>query len=304
MKNLTKTTLVILASLLIVLGTSCKKNPEKNDVTKPNTEQTQNNNETPTDENKTGDENKSGNENKDEQSAQEVKGALVTVNVKTMNGDVTPKDETMPIFIKHLAKTDIVANEKGKVEVANKAQATMNTAYKRHETEADDLLKDMYEIMGNGEIDTARLTAQPWTLTTEIAEVRNDEKVLSLTEELYYDAGGAHPSKMQFAYNFDMTTGNSVSYDDITGADEESKKAFEDKVTEKLKAKYGDEAFVEDYSIEGGSYAEASKDAWYFTENGVVVVFNEYKIAPYAAGRFEIEFAKDELPETAQKYFA
>ena len=43
-------------------------------------------------------------------------------------------------------------------------------------------------------------------------------------------------------------------------------------------------------------------DTWYLTENGMTVWFNEQELAPHAAGKLEIELARDELPEGVLQY--
>ena len=44
-------------------------------------------------------------------------------------------------------------------------------------------------------------------------------------------------------------------------------------------------------------------DSWYFTETGVKLIYNPGSIAPIESGSFELELAKQELPESAHEYF-
>ena len=75
----------------------------------------------------------------------------------------------------------------------------------------------------------------------------------------------------------------------------------DDVMYKKLVSKYGEEAIS--YNNVASSFVEIAEQCWYFTEDGVKVMFNVGTVADPEVGTLELEYTKEELPELAQKYF-
>ena len=81
--------------------------------------------------------------------------------------------------------------------------------------------------------------------------------------------------------------------------DDDKKWEFEELLRKKLDEKYPEtvqESFIQT------TVTDMAVDTWYLTENGMTVWFNEQELAPHAAGKLEIELARDELPEGVLQY--
>lgn len=118
--------------------------------------------------------------------------------------------------------------------------------------------------------------------------MRSDTRILSILEDYYEYAGGAHPSYYISGINFDAVTGKRLTLEDIAVNPEEFQQQALAYVLDYLKnSDVGQEdGFYDDYeSIIQETYSNTS---WYFTAAGITFVYNPYEIAPYAAGNFEI----------------
>jgi hypothetical protein len=144
------------------------------------------------------------------------------------------------------------------------------------------------------------MTGLPWSLEAKYEVLSAGGKVVCILEHIYHNAGGAYPVYADFAYNFDAVTGKQLYLDDILPEDEDKKWEFEELLRKKLDEKYPDT--VQDSFIQA-TLMDMAIDTWHLTENGMKVWFNEQELAPHAAGKLEIEIAREELPEGFLKYF-
>ena len=130
---------------------------------------------------------------------------------------------------------------------------------------------------------------------------RLDENMLSM---LYFESnftGGAHGNYSQFAYSFDMTTGQVLTLDRLSG-DYDALADFLVQTMLTLAEQdadgYYSERIVEDFLPAGGR-EEAFRNllregSWYFDREGLVFFSNLYELGPYAAGivEFHIPYAQ------------
>ncbi len=110
---------------------------------------------------------------------------------------------------------------------------------------------------------------------------------------LLYDAtysGGAHGLEAVQTYNFNVQTGELYSLKDIIS--NESKFAS---LTDFVKnyIKENPEYFFDEEII--GDFEVNEKTQFYFTESGIDLIFQQYEIAPYAAGHPTISIPSSEL---------
>lgn len=130
---------------------------------------------------------------------------------------------------------------------------------------------------------------------------RLDENILSIR---YSDAnftGGAHGNYSQFAYTFDMSTGQILTLDRLSSdydalADFLVQSMLEQ--AERDEDGYYSEKLVDDFLPAGGR-EEAFRNllregSWYFDREGLMFFSNLYELGPYAAGitEFRIPYAQ------------
>lgn len=127
---------------------------------------------------------------------------------------------------------------------------------------------------------------------------RHDQRVMSVLAINSMYSGGAHPLSEQSAYNMDLETKESLTLEDIiepTAGDEISELVLSG--VEKSFATLGPQSLYNDYTDTISSfttYGSMTKN-WYFDHTSLVVFFNQYEIAPYAAGIIKVEIPYDQL---------
>lgn len=113
--------------------------------------------------------------------------------------------------------------------------------------------------------------------------------VLSIVMEKYNYLGGAHGASYRYAYNFDLTDGHLLSWDDISADGE----ALRDKMHKYIVSlvnsdQYSDNQvyyFFDNYENDlDNSLADRT---WYIADGELKAIYNQYEIAPYAAGIIE-----------------
>ena len=147
-------------------------------------------------------------------------------------------------------------------------------------------------------------TQTPYEIDSTILLKRADEKVVSYLRDSFSQLGGAHPSTYYTGKNYNAKTGELLTIRDIaTDYD-----ALYQYVCEELAGRaakdpnvyfegytdtvhdmfYGADVEGNDASTENGEiglYSEMPEMIqWYLDGDGLTVVFNDYDIAPYAAG--------------------
>lgn len=102
-------------------------------------------------------------------------------------------------------------------------------------------------------------------------------------ETSYYD-GAAHPGHIYFSYIFDLSNGKEIKLADIFAADDVYG-PLSQLATQQLRA-----SFVKQDIDEGGWFPDGAApkeenfQVYTLTNEGLVLSFNEYQVAPYAAG--------------------
>jgi hypothetical protein len=130
---------------------------------------------------------------------------------------------------------------------------------------------------------------------------RLDGNLLSI---LYSDSsftGGAHGSYFQFAYTFDMTTGQVLTLDRLSSDYDALADFLVQTMLEQAELDedgYYSEKLVDDFLPAGGR-EEAFRNllregSWYFDREGLMFFSNLYELGPYAAGitEFRIPYAQ------------
>lgn len=127
----------------------------------------------------------------------------------------------------------------------------------------------------------------PWesTISYQVNTDRND--ILSISVMDYWYFGGAHPSTTLVAHNYDLKNKKSLVLSDVLKGDlkKVTTDSFEDYV------KTYDSEYAEELRKEIANAAENVK--FYICDDSVVLYFDVYEVAPYAAGYPAVEIFYD-----------
>lgn len=135
---------------------------------------------------------------------------------------------------------------------------------------------------------------------------RMDSRLLSVLELSSTYSGEAHPNYSQTAYNMDIRNQEQLSLADVIYPEkaEELRDRLLDEIQKRLTNLEGS-GLYSDYKETVTAYfadSELTPD-WYFSDRGLVIYFNCYEIAPYAAGIIKIEFQYDTLVGVLKKAY-
>jgi hypothetical protein len=95
-----------------------------------------------------------------------------------------------------------------------------------------------------------------------------------------YLAGAAHPSNYTVAFNYNINQGQEISLDQLftPGAN------YLQPISDYCKSELGKRAIGFDARQHGADAAPENYHNWNISANGLVITFDEYQVAPYAAG--------------------
>lgn len=141
---------------------------------------------------------------------------------------------------------------------------------------------------------------------TDVSIERLDNIVLSALRIDSIYSGGAHPNYGQMAYNLDLSGQIQLSLADVIQP--ESIPVLQQKVLDELEEQFGgleNSGLYADYPQIVASYFDDPDltPNWYFSGNGLVIYFNCYDIAPYAAGIIKVQLPYDSLDNVLSSRF-
>jgi len=128
-----------------------------------------------------------------------------------------------------------------------------------------------------------------------VAVSRMDNHVVSLCENIYDYLGGAHGNYETIGRTYDVASGKELQITDIlTDPEGFYDKAFE-YIIAYLEENYG-EVLFQDYveTVRTDTFGRTPA-SWYLDSTGIVVDYQPYQIAPYAAGMQSVTLPYDEF---------
>ena len=143
-----------------------------------------------------------------------------------------------------------------------------------------------------------------YTFNRDMIVTRSDETVLSLAVMESSYLGGVHPFGMTTGRTFDTQTGKEFSLKDVV-TDYDSLYEY---VKKNLEENYDQSMFFEDYQDtlqkmfydESGDYGTVQ---WTISQTGLTIYFNQYDLAPYAAGSQQVEIPFKDQPQLFQSKY-
>lgn len=125
----------------------------------------------------------------------------------------------------------------------------------------------------------------PWTMEMTFEVQRNDGTVLSILRELYESRGGVHPAVVHFAETFEVESQGRLLLGNLfTVPEEEYLARLRDLILAQMDKREGEE---------GVYYFESAREQllnlldpmdFALTEDSLLIFFDHYALAPYAAG--------------------
>ena len=119
-----------------------------------------------------------------------------------------------------------------------------------------------------------------YTYQTSYNVKYNSNEKLSILIFDYMYTGGAHGLGQVTAYNFNLNTGNEYTISHILTT--YAKYTQVTKYAKNYMIKHADIFFADDITLDDFKVNKNSQ--FYFTSNGIYLIFQEYEVAPYAAG--------------------
>ena len=161
--------------------------------------------------------------------------------------------------------------------------------------ETQDFLADADEVLTEAKTFHSEAAADDeWASSVVFADdlsVRNayvSGDVLSIIYEHYTYLGGAHGGSTRYAYNFNLTDGHLLSWDEISADGSFLTDTMHSYIVNAINSdQYSDYYFFDNYEDDLNN--SMSDYNWYIANGNLYVIYNQYAIAPYAAGI--IEFA-------------
>ncbi len=129
---------------------------------------------------------------------------------------------------------------------------------------------------------------------------RKDDKVISFVSSYYAYLGGAHGSSYMEGVNYDVKTGKVLTLEDIFTDPEATMEEIKAFMLEQCESPTFKPRLFPDYE----DYLDdvLTDEYWYFSEEGMHVISNEYMLGTYAAGSFEFIIPYEELTELKEEY--
>lgn len=119
----------------------------------------------------------------------------------------------------------------------------------------------------------------------------NKNNILSLYTINYQFTGGAHGMTTLVPYNLNSKTGEKIKLNTLFKKDFDYKKYINDEVNKKI-SENPDIYFQDD---ENKFKSISDKQDFYINDNGIVINFGLYEIAPYSSGMQQVLIPKEEI---------
>lgn len=149
-----------------------------------------------------------------------------------------------------------------------------NRLLKRSEKEIYKFALETYNAMGIG--------FTPFSIAMAYTVTKNSDGVLSLYMDVYEYMGGAHGATTRYGDTWSLVSGYPVSISALFPKGAKYKEMILSYVLEKAQGQTNGEMYYEDY--QRLIRKNFSEDNFHLTGEGLAVFYQEYSIAPYAAG--------------------
>ncbi len=139
----------------------------------------------------------------------------------------------------------------------------------------------------------------PYEYSESYTIEHNKDAYVSMTTQVYQYTGGAHGMTIQQTYHFDLVKGKVLTLSDFFEPGSNYEDIINGIVVQGIK-----DGQYEYYLGEEGFPGVNEATNFYFAEDGLHVYFQEYEIAPYAAGLPEFIVPYDVIKESLQSEYS
>lgn len=126
---------------------------------------------------------------------------------------------------------------------------------------------------------------------------RNDSNIISFCESFYEFTGGAHGMYAVRGVTFDVKSGEELALEDIVSNPKRFYGQAIKYILKELDENYGEGLFPEYKEVVKESTFGETPASWYLDSAGIVINYDLYLIAPYAAGAPSVTLPYDEFAE-------
>ena len=129
----------------------------------------------------------------------------------------------------------------------------------------------------------------------QLGIARHDDVIVSLISLSSLYAGGSHPSSVQTTYNLDVAGRRILRLEDVIAAGAAEELAA--LVLAAADEKFSPLELFDDYTdtIHNSMIYGNMTPYWYLNDTGLVIFYNQYELAPYAAGIIKLELPYEKL---------
>lgn len=127
----------------------------------------------------------------------------------------------------------------------------------------------------------------PYELTSSFAGAYMDDEIVSVRLTVSRFTGGAHPGTMIYGLNYARATGKEIGLKSVLALIGATLTQVSEHSSAQLKERLGD-SFI----AKGAAPTEENYWMYSINDKGVTFIFNEYQVAPYAAGPQRVSFAR------------
>ncbi len=149
--------------------------------------------------------------------------------------------------------------------------------------------------------ETPSLTSYPvpsYILDSHFTLIFENDQILSFVRTDYENTTGQKANTLWEAYNFDLDTGNLLSFQDIVTDEKKALVFLAEYLTEQMETPQ-----YENISWKNTNLPLLLAEAdWYFSENGLVLLIKPGKIAPYKEGFFQFTIPYNNFSFLKNKY--
>lgn len=173
----------------------------------------------------------------------------------------------------------------GAADIADKINADLAGRLNPSSGSSPDLkeLEEYYEtVKGDDEY-----SFMPYEERTDMKTTRKDDSVVSFEAVYYSYTGGAHANYVSIGLNYDVRTGEPISFDELSDDPEAFHAAALSYLTELSKTPvYAEKMYPPDIAASESDFEATlfSEDKWFFSNSGLVFISDPYALGPYAYG--------------------
>lgn len=166
-----------------------------------------------------------------------------------------------------------------------------------------DFLTTAFEFAG----DFIPTASYPWTLEITYTEEEFSDSVVSVLFYLWTFTGGAHGSHLTTTFTFDLATDTQLTLPDlfVEGTDVYGVLAplAQADLIQQMQDMTGEAEYDAAWVEEGTAPTPENYQAFALTPDSLILVFQEYQVAPYVFGSFQVEIPLSDLQAVLKPEF-